>query len=97
MTTTVVLENLEIQVPHWVVDLESFREWGRSDDFPDKGPDLLSRVKSGIDTTMEQLFPIARSRLSLPLSSEPFPRTRVEVLGFRTEQAWPTCPVHRRT
>lgn len=55
MTTTVVLDDLEIQVPDWVQDLESFRRWGRSEDFPEKGR-VCYLGEIWIDTTMEQLF-----------------------------------------
>jgi hypothetical protein len=35
--TTFIHEPVEVRVPGWVVDLESFRRWADADDFPEKG------------------------------------------------------------
>ncbi len=55
MSTTFVLEDQEIRIPPWVVDLASFRKWGRSDEFPEHGR-ICYLGEVWIDPTMEQLF-----------------------------------------
>src|SRR5690242_17892908 len=35
--STIVLYDEIITIPPWVVNLDSFRNWARSDDFPDTG------------------------------------------------------------
>jgi Uma2 family endonuclease len=44
------------QIPPDIVDLESFRRWARSDDFPEEGRFSYLRGKIWIDLSMEQLF-----------------------------------------
>src|ERR1051326_1394939 len=51
----VVLES-EIRIPPWVVDLESFRRWARSDDFPERGRFSYLAGELWVDLSMEQLF-----------------------------------------
>ncbi len=46
----------EIHIPGWVVDLESFRRWARSDGFPRQGRFSFLNGELWVDLTMEQLF-----------------------------------------
>ncbi|HEV3257236.1 MAG TPA: Uma2 family endonuclease [Gemmataceae bacterium] len=45
-----------VRIPAWVVDLESFRRWARSDEFPDQGRFSYLRGEVWVDLSMEQLF-----------------------------------------
>ncbi|MBI1914390.1 MAG: Uma2 family endonuclease [Planctomycetes bacterium] len=53
MSTIAVPE--DIRIPTWVVDLESFRRWARSDEFPERG--RFSHLAGGlwVDLSMETL------------------------------------------
>jgi Uma2 family endonuclease len=44
------------QIPASVVDLESFRRWARSDEFPDQGRFSYLAGEIWVDLSMEQLF-----------------------------------------
>jgi Uma2 family endonuclease len=44
------------QIPPDIVDLESFRRWARSDDFPEQGRFSYLRGEIWVDLSMEQLF-----------------------------------------
>jgi Uma2 family endonuclease len=46
----------EVLIPDWVVDLESFRRWARSDDFPSSGWYSFINGMIWVDRTLEQLF-----------------------------------------
>jgi Uma2 family endonuclease len=56
MTTFIHESDEEVRVPAWVVDLESFRRWADSDDFPEK--ERIWFLKGGIwiDMSKEQVF-----------------------------------------
>jgi len=43
-------------IPGWVVDLESFRRWARSEDLPPRGRFAFLNGKLWMDLSMEQLF-----------------------------------------
>jgi Uma2 family endonuclease len=45
-----------IHIPGWVVDLESFRRWARSDDFPERGRFAFLNGVLWMDLDMEQIF-----------------------------------------
>ena len=51
MSTVAVQE--EVRIPTWVIDLESFRRWARSDEFPERG--RFSHLGGGlrVDLSME--------------------------------------------
>jgi len=46
----------KVRIPAWVVDLESFRRWARSEEFPDRGRFSYLRGEVWVDLSMEQLF-----------------------------------------
>lgn len=46
----------EILIPGWVVDLESFRRWARSEDFPRQGRFAFYNGELWVDLSMEQIF-----------------------------------------
>jgi Uma2 family endonuclease len=50
------LDDERIQIPGWVVDLESFRRWADDDDFPEKGRISFLKGDVWVDMSMEQLF-----------------------------------------
>lgn len=52
---SVVIED-EVRVPVWVVDLESFRRWGDSDEFPETGRIDYLRGELWVDMSPEQIF-----------------------------------------
>src|SRR5262249_47411770 len=54
MSTVVVAD--QVRIPSWVNDLESFRRWSRSDDYPDRGWVSFLDSEIWVDTSMEQLF-----------------------------------------
>lgn len=53
--STIVIEE-RIRIPDCVVDLESFRDWARSDDFPDLGRYSHLNGELWVDLMPEQLF-----------------------------------------
>jgi len=55
---TVVLQATpeEVRIPEWVVDLESFRRWYNSNDFPDRGRIDYIQGTVWVDMDMEQVF-----------------------------------------
>lgn len=54
MSTVVVAD--QVRIPSWVNDLESFRRWSRSDDYPERGWVSFLDGEIWVDTHMEQLF-----------------------------------------
>ena len=54
MSTVVVAD--QVRIPSWVNDLESFRRWSRSDDYPERGWVSFLDTEIWVDTHMEQLF-----------------------------------------
>jgi Uma2 family endonuclease len=54
MSTIVVAD--QVRIPSWVNDLESFRRWSRSDDYPERGWVSFLDGEIWVDTYMEQLF-----------------------------------------
>jgi Uma2 family endonuclease len=53
--STIVIAD-QVRIPSWVNDLESFRRWGRSDDYPERGWVSFLNGEIWVDTSMEQLF-----------------------------------------
>src|ERR1043166_8009476 len=45
-----------IQVPSWVIDLESFRRWSDDDAFPETGQISFLKGDVWVDMSKEQLF-----------------------------------------
>jgi Uma2 family endonuclease len=56
MTATIVVDDVELEIPSWVKDLASFREWVDDPSFPDKVPVWWLRGKVWADMSREQLF-----------------------------------------
>src|SRR5262249_10387895 len=54
MSTVVVAD--QVRIPSWVNDLESFRRWSQSDDYPERGWVSFLDGEIWVDTHMEQLF-----------------------------------------
>jgi Uma2 family endonuclease len=54
MSTVVIAE--QVRIPSWVNDLEAFRRWARSDDYPERGWVSFLDGEIWVDTHMEQLF-----------------------------------------
>jgi Uma2 family endonuclease len=50
------VEQEEVSIPEWVVDLESFRRWYHSDDFPEEGRIDYIQGAVWVDMSMEQVF-----------------------------------------
>ena len=46
----------QVRIPSWVSDLESFRRWAQSDDYPERGWVSFLNGEIWVDTHMEQLF-----------------------------------------
>jgi len=53
---TFIDESRRVSVPGWVTDLESFRRWTDSDDFPDEGQVWWLLGEVWIDMSKEQIF-----------------------------------------
>ncbi len=53
---TFVVEDLTVHVPEWVRDLDSFRRWACSDDFPETGRICFLNGEVWVDMSREQLF-----------------------------------------
>lgn len=53
---TIVLDNHTVRIPAWVVDLDSFRRWLQSDDFPESGRICYFDGEVWIDMSKEQIF-----------------------------------------
>ena len=53
---TIVAETGEVRVPAWVIDIESFRRWMDTDDFPEEGKIWWLRGEVWGDMSREQVF-----------------------------------------
>ncbi len=54
--TTVIVEDVELEIPSWVKDQESFRRWAHDPAFPEHGNIWWLRGGVWADMSMEQLF-----------------------------------------
>ena len=51
------IENAEVvSVPFWVTDIDKFRQWAHSDEFPESGRVWWLDGEVWVDMTMEQIF-----------------------------------------
>jgi Uma2 family endonuclease len=55
MTVVIQQEHEAVQIPDWVRDLNSFRRWAKSDDFPEQGWYAHLGGKLWVDPSMERL------------------------------------------
>lgn len=53
---TVVVESESVKIPAWVENLDAFRQWARSDDFPEHGRICFFHGEVWVDMSKEQLF-----------------------------------------
>jgi Uma2 family endonuclease len=53
---TIIFETGQVTIPEWVNDLESFRRWNETDDFPADGSIWWLRGEVWADMSAEQLF-----------------------------------------
>src|SRR5260370_32445596 len=53
--SNIIIEE-RICIPAWVDDLESFRRWARSDEFPERGWFSYLNGEIWVDLSMEELF-----------------------------------------
>jgi len=53
---TFVLDADVVRIPSWIVDLDSFRCWTRSDEFPDAGRICYLNGEVWVDMSKEQVF-----------------------------------------
>jgi Uma2 family endonuclease len=60
----------EVDIPSWVIDLDSFRRWADSDDFPEKGRFDYIKGQVWIDMSKEQVFThvLVKTRIAAVLS-----------------------------
>lgn len=54
--TVIEGERCEVRIPAWVVDLESFRRWADSEDFPQRGRYCYLNGIIWVDVSMEELL-----------------------------------------
>src|SRR6516165_10766488 len=55
MVPMIELED-QVSIPATITDVEAFRRWARSDDFPERGRFSFLRDKVWVDLSMEQIF-----------------------------------------
>ncbi|MHB1424444.1 MAG: Uma2 family endonuclease [Gemmataceae bacterium] len=53
---TFVIESDRVSVPEWVMDLDSFRRWADSEEFPETGRICYLKGEVWVDMSKEQLF-----------------------------------------
>ncbi|HZV05202.1 MAG TPA: Uma2 family endonuclease [Gemmataceae bacterium] len=53
---TIVIESDEVNIPEWVTDLNSFRRWADSEDFPETGRICYLNGEVWVDMSKEQIF-----------------------------------------
>ena len=53
---TFVLDAQVVRIPSWIVDLDSFRRWARSDEFPEAGRICYLSGEVWVDMSKEQVF-----------------------------------------
>ena len=53
---TFVIESDQVSVPEWVTDLDSFRRWADSEEFPDAGRVCYLNGEVWVDMSKEQIF-----------------------------------------
>jgi len=70
----------EAHIPGWVRDLESFRKWADSSDYPDRGKFSYLHGELFVDLEMEQLF--SHNQLKTELTIELGRRVRDSQLGY---------------
>jgi Uma2 family endonuclease len=73
-------EHLEVTVPDWVLDLESFRRWADSDDFSEKDRVSWLGGEVVIDMSKEQLF--SHGQVNLAIGARLFGLSTEEVPGY---------------
>ncbi len=80
---TVVHELGQISVPDWVNDLESFRRWTDTDDFPEKGNIWFLKGQVWVDMSKEQIFThvLVKTRFLVTLDGVVTPAKRGLLLG----------------
>jgi Uma2 family endonuclease len=55
----------EVSIPEWVVNLESFRRWYHSDDFPEKGRIDYIQGAVWVDMGVEQIFSHVQAKTAI--------------------------------
>jgi Uma2 family endonuclease len=79
----------QARIPDWIIDLESFRRWAHSDEFPEWGQFSYLDGELWVDPSMEQLFShnLVKTEISAVLA------TLVRALGyFFSDRARLTTP-----
>lgn len=67
---TFVIESDQVSVPEWVTDLDSFRRWADSEDFPEMGRICYLNGEVWVDMSKEQVFThvLVKTRITAVLS-----------------------------
>src|SRR5437764_2932395 len=70
MVVTFIFEAGQIRVPEWVVDIDSFRRWTDSDDFPREGRIWWLCGEVWADMSKEQIFThlVVKNEISFTLT-----------------------------
>ena len=55
-SNTFVVDSQRIEIPKWIGNLESFRHWARSDEFPETGRICYLNDELWVDMSKEQVF-----------------------------------------
>lgn len=68
---TFVVESDQVSVPSWVTDLESFRRWADSEDFPETGRICYLNGEVWVDMSKEQIFThaLVKTKITAVLSA----------------------------
>jgi Uma2 family endonuclease len=76
---TIVIED-RVRIPSGLTDLESFRRWARSDDYPEQGRFAFLDGEFWVDLSMEQAF--THNRVKAAISSILFTLVEYLQLGY---------------
>src|SRR5262249_27073640 len=69
-----------IRIPPGLEDLESFRRWARSDDFPEHGRFAYLRGEIWVDLSLEQAF--THNQVKAEYAATLFPLIETDELGY---------------
>ena len=85
MVPMIELED-QVSIPATITDVEAFRRWARSDDFPERGRFSFLRDKVWVDLSMEQIF--THNQVKAEFAEVLRPLAKAGAFGARSGSAW---------